>query len=326
VAALPSIVFRCPHCRQGALSDLASPCPECGERAPAVAGVPDFVRSADRAAEREFYDDEYAVATDGEQRSLADLGEFWDAPHNILGRLIRKHVGDLRGLRVLLLGNGKSDAELHFLADRPAALVLSDLSATAVHQVALRNTAVAAEGNTIFAAIDAYDLPFFDGSVDVVYGCAFVHHLSDVDTFLSEVARVLAPGGRAVFMDDAYAPLWQRSKETWLRPVMKYTHRRNPISPEDERFTMAGGFREDRLAEWIRAAGGIPFFERQSFLYYFWTRAADRLFPVSWQRVRDQRAVAATLIAADRGLERFELVRRNMIRLVWGFSLPPGDG
>ena len=35
-----------------------------------------------------------------------------------------------------------------------------------------------------------------------------------------------------------YGPLWQRSKQTWLRPMMLWSHRRNPRSPEDVRYTV----------------------------------------------------------------------------------------
>ena len=283
----------------------------------------DFVTDAARKDEQAYYDEEYSggASTDSGQ-PLEALGERWQAPNDILSRLVRRYVGDLRGKRVVLLGNGASQRELHFLVERPAALVLSDLSPEAVRAIEVRYSDQLVGQPITFAAIDAYDLPFPDDSVDVVYGFAFVHHLPELDGFFAEVSRVLAPNGRAVFMDDAYAPVWQRSKETWLRPLMRYTHRRQPISPEDMRFTMAGGFREDDLGRRIRAAGGDPFFERQSFLYYFWTRAADRLFPSRWQHLRSQRHVGALLITLDQRLSRFAVIRKNLIRLVWGFTVP----
>ena len=83
----------------------------------------------------------------------------------------------------------------------------------------------------IFAGIDAENLPFADASVDIVYGYAFVHHLPDLDRFLAETARVLRPGGRAVFLDAAYAPLWDGSKRTWLHGAARDSPTRSTRFP-----------------------------------------------------------------------------------------------
>lgn len=47
-----------------------------------------------------------------------------------------------------------------------------------------------------FAAGHAADLPVDDASIDVAWTIAAFHHWPDTDAGLSEVARVLAPGGR----------------------------------------------------------------------------------------------------------------------------------
>jgi SAM-dependent methyltransferase len=41
-------------------------------------------------------------------------------------------------------------------------------------------------------------LPFADGSIDVVLSNQVIEHLSDTDLFMREIARVLAPQGRAI--------------------------------------------------------------------------------------------------------------------------------
>jgi len=46
---------------------------------------------------------------------------------------------------------------------------------------------------------DAEQLPFSDGSFDLVVGHAVLHHIPDVEQALREVLRVLVPGGRFVF-------------------------------------------------------------------------------------------------------------------------------
>jgi SAM-dependent methyltransferase len=322
------MTFRCPSCRERlelVEDDGGRPrCARCGWVAGTGDGILDFVASAERADEREYYEEEYASAAVGGTGDITALDQEWRDPVLILNHLLWEQLGPMSGKRVVLLGNGDSEKELFFLRQDPEVLVFSDLSTVAVRSVRDRYDLEAYGDRVRFAAIDAFDLPLDDESVDLVYGNAFVHHLDDVDRFLAEVARVLRPGGRAVFMDDAYAPLWQHAKQTWLRPLMNYTHRREPISPEDLQFTLAGGFREDDLAPRIRAVGGDPWFHRQSFLYYLWTRIRDRLVPRRMKYLADSPRILRPLIALDERLERFAVVRQNLIRLVWGFDMPTG--
>lgn len=51
-----------------------------------------------------------------------------------------------------------------------------------------------------FVRADATVLPFHSASFDAVYGCSILHHL-EVEAALSEVRRVLRPGGRLVFSE-----------------------------------------------------------------------------------------------------------------------------
>src|SRR5207245_10937442 len=55
---------------------------------------------------------------------------------------------------------------------------------------------------------DAAQLPFRDKSVNLVMCKAVSHHLDDsvLPSLFSEAARILAPDGRFVFLDAAYAP------------------------------------------------------------------------------------------------------------------------
>jgi SAM-dependent methyltransferase len=158
--------------------------------------------------------------------------------------------------------------------------------------------------------------------VDVVYGYAMVHHLPDVQAFLAEIARVLKPGGRAVFMDDAFAPLWYYSKTTVLYPLMKYSHRRHGISSEDLRATMEGGYRPQMIAEMITALGGTPFHERRCFAQYLWHRAAEKLLPPALRTRALSPGLGRTLQGFDQAFSRFGWYRSNLIRLVWGFEMP----
>jgi hypothetical protein len=101
---------------------------------------------------------------------------------------------------------------------------------------------------------------------------------------------------------------------------MWLSHRREPRSPEDIRDTMTGGMREEVLAEKIRAVGGQPRFERVAFLYWYWKRVSVSLFPEAFRLIPRHDVISRELMRLDTWLSRFPFVRRNMIRLVWGFD------
>lgn len=298
-------------------------CLKCGTRIVDAQGVFHLLDTSSKVEERTFYDNEY-VRPPGEKPKtpvsvLRQQWERYDAPQN---RLLRKVVGDLGGKTVLLIGNGASRKELTFLEHMPRWLVYSDLSPRASQAIQSEFDFDPYSSRVRFAAIDAENLPFEDASFDVVYGHAMVHHLPNVDRFLRGVFRVLKPGGKAVFMDDAYSPVWHYSKQTWLKPLMKYSHRRTGISPEDYRFSMSGGFKESELEPLMTRLGVVPYFHRSCLLDYVWTRGVEKLLPGSLRGSLTSGALMRTIARVDETLGRFSVYRRNQIRLVWGFSKP----
>jgi SAM-dependent methyltransferase len=70
-------------------------------------------------------------------------------------------------------------------------------------------------------------LPFRDASVDLVFAFAAAHHFGAHRTTLLEVARVLRPGGRALYLHEpACAP--------WIYPLAyRRVMRKRPVVPED---------------------------------------------------------------------------------------------
>lgn len=297
-------------------------CTSCGWTADVTGGVVDLVPDAKRTEERAFYDEFYETSQErvvpDDLHELAERFTLPVAPWEC--RRVWDRLGNLAGKTVLLVGNGDTPKELLMLTEDPRLIIFSDLSPVGLRRFRAPLDRRATE-RVVFAAIDCFNLPLRDSSVDIVYGFAVVHHLGDRVPFLREAARVLRPGGRAVFMDDARSALWQHLKLRWMRPLMTYTHRKIPRSPEDMEMTFAGGFVEDELAAEIRSVGGEPYFERVAFLYYMWMRSTRSLFP----KLRDlpgHARVAAALERIDRWLGRYAWYRANMIRLVWGFEKP----
>jgi SAM-dependent methyltransferase len=277
--------------------------------------------------EVEHYDSEYADVTFEDPVDPIALGSLWTenpwAPFN--SELLRL-IGDLRGKTVLLLGNGVGLKELHLLAREPARLIYSDLSPAAVDAVR-RQTESLGASNLELRPVDALEMPFADGEIDVVYGYAFAHHLPDLPRFLAETRRVLAPGGRAIFMDNAEVPLWQHLKTGLLRPLMRASRAINPISDADVQVSEVGWYSAEALESAVRDAGCTPFQHRSGLLHYLAVRVMQILQRPqrTWVDGRPRFRHARLLRALDRvdsQLARTRLFAANRIRLVWGFDVP----
>lgn len=107
------------------------------------------------------------------------------------------------GTRVLDLGCGQGDLTLTLLG-RAAAVTSLDLS-TGMLDVARRRVDLYANGRRaafVAAPVERTGLP--SGSFDVIVGRWILHHV-DLGPAASELARLLAPGGRAVFLENSGA-------------------------------------------------------------------------------------------------------------------------
>ncbi len=101
------------------------------------------------------------------------------------------------GLRVLEIGCG-CGSEAERFARAGAHYTAVDLTNAAVSITQRRFQLAKLEGR--FVQGDAENLPFGDGSFDLVYSHGVLHHTPDTPRTIREVNRVLSPGGRAVIM------------------------------------------------------------------------------------------------------------------------------
>lgn len=70
------------------------------------------------------------------------------------------------------------------------------------------------QGGPRYVQAEAGALPFGDSSFDVAVACLVFEHIDDVDTAISEVARVVEPGGRFVLFLNH--PLIQTPDSGWI--------------------------------------------------------------------------------------------------------------
>ena len=318
-----SSLLVCPGCR-GPLTfsrDQAR-CRACGALYQGAEGAYDFAEAGvARADERHHYERAYEARRQESLRPYdADLwARRWNDPHWPEGRIILRRLGDCAGRVILALGNGASVKELYF-AERGARLIHSDLSLAGPQAAMHAYDLGGRRAQVAFHAMDACRLPLPDGSVDVVYGYEFVHHLPDVGAFFDEARRVLKPGGQCLFFDHGYSPVWQRLKMSVFRPVMKLAHWIHGISPEDLRATYAGGYREEKMARMAADHGfADAWFERTTLFQYVCVNGVGKLF--GWERPMWCYRVPGRFGAwLDRVLTaRFDALQHSRIEMVWGF-------
>ncbi|MFO0937408.1 MAG: class I SAM-dependent methyltransferase [Gemmataceae bacterium] len=140
------------------------------------------------------FHNQWAESEDVDSILVDESFESETTPEN---RRIVQWLGDIHGLSILDLGCGCGEASVYF-AKRGARVTASDLSSGMLdltkrvgekHGVTLETVECGSES-----------LPFPDGTFDIVYGANVLHH-SNLEKALSEVKRVLKPGGRACFWD-----------------------------------------------------------------------------------------------------------------------------
>lgn len=122
-----------------------------------------------------------------------DLG--WDDPNwransYSFQLLLDRYVKDARGLRVLEVGAGRSWAA-RFWLERDCMYVATDILADP--KIGLGRGAF--YGDFLRVQADGEHLPFVDGSFDLTYCVATLHHALDLARMVREMARVTRPGG-----------------------------------------------------------------------------------------------------------------------------------
>lgn len=142
--------------------------------------------------EREFHD-ELAAGLDPSRMPPGPIG--------VLDAAMVDAAGPLEGLRVLDLGCGSGDVTV-LLALAGARVIGVDLSPGMVDVARRRVERFAPGADARFVAAPAEELPLEDGSVDVILGRFILHHL-DIPRAARECARVLAPGGQALFVENS---------------------------------------------------------------------------------------------------------------------------
>ncbi len=128
--------------------------------------------------------------------------------YRALLRAVRRHLPAPADVAEVGCGAGFMSALLAGLPGRPR-VVGGDRSAAAVR---IARAAAGAHPNLRLCRVDARDLPYRDGSMDLVVCLDVVEHLDAPEAFFAEARRVLRPGGGLLFSTPNPASLGARLK------------------------------------------------------------------------------------------------------------------
>lgn len=130
-----------------------------------------------------------------------DVDRYYNPPVDTIHPLeYAFHIlGDVRGKTILEYGCGDGVNTVP-LAKRGANVIALDLSPELIAVAKQRLLAHGITTGVDFVVGSAHNLPLHEGSVDVVFGIAILHHL-DLTLASNEIWRVLKPNGAAIFQE-----------------------------------------------------------------------------------------------------------------------------
>jgi arsenite methyltransferase len=135
---------------------------------------------------------------------------------------VREALGVKPGERVLDIGSGPGflSAELAASAAPDGMVIGTDVSESMLAIAAARLHSVS-DVELRFEHADACSLPFTDASFDAVLSTQVYEYIQDITGAISELARVLRPGGRALVLDtDWDSIVWHSTDPQRMRRIL----------------------------------------------------------------------------------------------------------
>jgi ubiquinone/menaquinone biosynthesis C-methylase UbiE len=216
-------------------------------------------------SERDFFEEEYS-----NRRREKAVGQIYSITGNRLRAFEKLIFADLSGLRVLEYGCGERSLAFE-MAQKGAQVVGIDISEVGIRNLNEKASEAGTTG-TEFLVMNALDMSFPDESFDLVVGEGILHHL-DLETAYREIARVLKPGGRAVFMEPlGHNPAMELFRK--LTPSLR-TPDEHPLLRSDLR--LAGRFFESTSFQYFHLASFASLALLKTNLFWPSLRVLDRL-------------------------------------------------
>jgi ubiquinone/menaquinone biosynthesis C-methylase UbiE len=137
-------------------------------------------------------------------------------PERTFGAEVKRKLLANAGGRVLEIGVGTGLSLPHY----PPGVELVAVEPSEPMLRRARRRAAELGRNVTFVEAPAEELPFEDGSFDTVVSLAVLCSVDDQASVLSEIRRVLRPGGRFIFLEHVRSddPQLARRQDRWERP------------------------------------------------------------------------------------------------------------
>jgi ubiquinone/menaquinone biosynthesis C-methylase UbiE len=145
------------------------------------------------ARERDFHNERFGAPEERKQDAF-----YYFAARTAINDYWRRVEAACAGKEVLEYGcaDGRSSIRLAGAVKRITGIDISDVAIRQANQEAGRR----ALDNVSFQVDNAEDMSLPDASFDLVFGSGILHHLV-LEKALSEICRVLRPGGKAIFFE-----------------------------------------------------------------------------------------------------------------------------
>ena len=191
------------------------------------------------------------------------LARAMNLSHGSLTAWGLQHVEIEPGWRVLDVGCGGGQTIRSMAAMTPAGLVEGvDYSEASLAVARQKNVDLLASGRVTVQRASVSQLPFSDGSFDLVTAVETHYYWPDLPRDLREILRVLKPSGRLVIIAETY----KGRRMDWLyRPAMRFLLRATTyLSLEEHREALTeAGFTDvaidaERMRGWMCAVGARP--------------------------------------------------------------------
>lgn len=172
-----------------------------------------MIKKAFSEAEMDSQALEKQYANDKNLNTRINLHEKYSVNKQGFGNWIYSQYALGARMRILEIGCGNGSAWPEYILKLPQGieLTLSDFSSGMLDAARAR---IGECSGLIYRQIDIMDIPYEDASMDVVIANMMLYHVPDIDRALSEVRRVLKPGG--VFYCATYG---ENGMMTWLNDV-----------------------------------------------------------------------------------------------------------
>lgn len=243
-----------------------------------------------RQQTEEAFHDEWAQSMDLDEILVR---ESFEAPTALENQYVLEQLGDLKGRRVLELGCGAGEGSVYF-AIQGAQAIATDISSG---MVAVVDRVAEKYGVRVQAhRMTAETIEYPDQSFDVVYGNGVLHHV-DFQKAVQEAARVLKPGGRAIFIEPlSYNPV-----------INVYRHIAKTVRTPDERPFKFGDLK--KMTPYFESGHHQEFwfFTLFIFIYFYLIERSDPTKERYWKKVIKDAPRFARMFRFLNSLDKFFL-------------------